>query len=273
LPVPAFEHEGELSTKLILNDASRYVQSNVMEVNSTNIEKFTQDNPSVPKALLFTDKKGIPLIFKALSQSFEKKIFFGVVRSEEKDVFEKYSITKTPEILIVKVSEKKPIAYKGEMKYKPIFDFMNVYSEAFVAGGENMDASKPWLKETVPELTRKSANDVCFKGEGGLCVILISKGVPEKAALDEIEQAQKNNRGEGSHYRFMWLNADTNSEFASTFGVQEYPKVAVFSPGKRKKFLLHENEIQVAKIDSTLEVINNGDARFTHIKTDLPDLN
>jgi len=51
----------------------------------------------------------------------------------------------------------------------------------------------------------------------------------------KLNKPKKNNRGEGSHYRFMWLNADTNSEFASTFGVQEYPKVAVFSPGKKKE--------------------------------------
>ena len=51
--------------------AARYVQSNVLEVNSSNFMKFTQDNPSVPKILLFTDKKGIPLIYKALSMAFE----------------------------------------------------------------------------------------------------------------------------------------------------------------------------------------------------------
>ena len=51
--------------------AARYVQYNVVEVNSSNFIKFTQDNPSVPKILLFTDKKGIPLIYKALSMAFE----------------------------------------------------------------------------------------------------------------------------------------------------------------------------------------------------------
>ena len=32
-----------------------------------------------------------------------------------------------------------------------------------MAGGENMDSNKPWLNEVIPELTRKSANDICFK--------------------------------------------------------------------------------------------------------------
>ena len=85
------------------------------------------------------------------------------MRSESKEVYQHYAITSTPKIIVVKVSEKKPIVYNGEVKFQTIFDFLNIYSEAFVTGGENMDSSKPWLKEVVPELTRKSANDICFK--------------------------------------------------------------------------------------------------------------
>lgn len=55
----------------------------MIEVTSSNAETFIKESPSVPKALLFTDKKGIPLIYKALSVSFEKKLFFGLVRSED----------------------------------------------------------------------------------------------------------------------------------------------------------------------------------------------
>jgi hypothetical protein len=45
----------------------------VIEVNATNINKFIQDTPSVPKCLLFTDKPGFPLIYRALSVSFDVK--------------------------------------------------------------------------------------------------------------------------------------------------------------------------------------------------------
>ena len=61
------------------------------------------------------------------------------------------------------MSENKPVVYNGEMKFQAIFDFLNVFSEAFVAGGENMDSNKPWLTEMFPELNNKSANDICFK--------------------------------------------------------------------------------------------------------------
>jgi len=271
-PIPTFDHEGELNTKNIASEAGRYVQANVLEVNATNVVKFTQENPSVPKVLLFTDKKGIPLLFRALSLAFEKKIFFGIVRSESQELFKEYEVKTPPQILVVKTTERKPIVYKGELKFQPIFDFLNVYSEAFVAGGENMDSSKPWLKEVVPELTSRSGNDICFKTEGGLCVIVVSKGIPEKQVLDVIEETQRNNKAENSNYRYMWMNAETQTGFSQLFNVQEYPKVVIQSPGKRKKFLIHEDEITASKLENTFGVINNGDARFTHIRAELPDL-
>jgi len=270
-PVPSFDHEGEINTKAIAAEAGRYVQSIVLEINSTNVAKFTQENPSVPKVLLFTDKKGIPLLFKALSTAFEKKLFFGIVRNDQQEVFDEYAVKGTPQIIVVRSTERKPIVYSGELKFQALFDFLNVYSEAFVAGGENMDASKPWLKELVPELSSKSANDVCFKTEGGLCVIIVSKGTPEKHVVDVIEEVQRSSKGATSNYRFMWLNADVQTEFTTLFNVQEYPKVVVLSPGKRKKFLIHEGEIEASKLENTFEVINNGDARFNHIRTELPE--
>jgi len=69
----------------------------------------------------------------------------------------------------------------------------------------------------------------------------------------------------------MWLNVDTNTDFAALFGVSEYPKIAVFSPGKRKKFLLHDGTIDASSISKTMGVIENGDARFTWIKDAIPD--
>jgi len=57
--------------------------------------------------LLFTDKKGTPLIYKALSVNFKNKLFFGIVRLDEEILKKKYKVTKYPTILVVKSSEKK----------------------------------------------------------------------------------------------------------------------------------------------------------------------
>jgi hypothetical protein len=50
--------------------------------------------------------------------------------------------------------DKKTTFYKGENKFKLIFDFLNVYSETFFRVGEdkgksteNVKQEKPWLNE------------------------------------------------------------------------------------------------------------------------------
>ena len=92
---------------------------------------------------------------------------FGVIRKDESELIEKYKIKKFPSIIVVKVGEKKPILYKDEMKFQPIFEFLNIYSEAFVAGGGDSSYTetasvKYWNTETVPEMNSKSSNDICF---------------------------------------------------------------------------------------------------------------
>ena len=49
-----------------------------MEITSANAETFTKEHPAVPKVFLFTDKKGVPVIFKALSVSLEVLFSFSL---------------------------------------------------------------------------------------------------------------------------------------------------------------------------------------------------
>ena len=51
---------------------------------------------------------------------------------------DRYKIKTFPSIIVVKANEKKSDTYKGDLKYKPIFNFLNIYSEAFVPGGESV---------------------------------------------------------------------------------------------------------------------------------------
>lgn len=47
------------------------MESNVIEIKKENIDAFINESPSVPKVFLFSDKKGVPTIYKGLSVNFE----------------------------------------------------------------------------------------------------------------------------------------------------------------------------------------------------------
>lgn len=63
--------------------ATKFITSRVIEITQNNFDTFIGENPGKPKVLLFTDKKGTPAVYKALSSHFDKTLLFGLIRSEE----------------------------------------------------------------------------------------------------------------------------------------------------------------------------------------------
>lgn len=191
-PIPASDYEGETSVKAINAAMARYIPArNTVEINSEGIDAFIKDKPSVPKCILFTEKKGTPTLFKALANNLEGKMFFAVSRADDAALSEKYNIKKYPTVILVKASEKKPHVYSGEMKYSEMYDFLNIHAETFVPGGESESAAtKPWMTETVPELHRLSADDICLKADN-LCVIYFGEAKPEDPLHSDLKDVSK----------------------------------------------------------------------------------
>lgn len=82
--------------------------------------------------LLFTEKKGTPIVYKALSTHFDKTLEFGLIRPSESSLVSKYAVTSYPTFILLK-AEQKPRKYEGaSYSYQDLFDFINVYSETFV---------------------------------------------------------------------------------------------------------------------------------------------
>jgi len=139
-------------------------------------------------------------------------------------------------------------------------------------------ASKPWLIVNVPQMTQDSGNDICLKKDGSLCIIMVVKDAAsvDKTAMEQIgllgeEYESKISRGIA--FRFMWLDASTETEFANIFELESYPQIVVMNPGKRKRFLIHKGELTSNSVKNTLELILSGDARFKAIKGNkLPEL-
>ena len=105
------DYTGQHNSKSYSSFCSRFLLSQVIELDNDKISGFVSENPSVPKILLFTDKKGVPNVFKALSVAFENKMHFGLVRPEHDEVCNKYKIKSFPKILVVRMTDPKPKEY------------------------------------------------------------------------------------------------------------------------------------------------------------------
>lgn len=157
--------------------------------------------------------------------------------------------------------DKKTKFYEGENKFKLLFDFLNVYSETFFRVGEDKTKTnettkqdKPWLNEKLPELTKDSANEVCFKVDGVVCVLLVNKEKPSEDLVNLFSSVQnwlspKIDRG-GVKYKFGWVNSEEQKSFISALELEQGagPKMVIVNPGKRKRFFIPEVELSEDKM-------------------------
>ena len=74
LPAPVMKYEGKIDVKHIFSYLGKFVDNKCVELNNNNFDDFINSKLNIPKILLFTDKKNIPLIFKRLSLAFNVRI-------------------------------------------------------------------------------------------------------------------------------------------------------------------------------------------------------
>lgn len=113
-PAPTQDYEEDaIDFDKLKKLALKFVVSRVIDITQNNHETFINENPGKPKVLLFTDKKGTPAIYKALSSHFDKTLLFGLVRDSEAGLVSKYKVKKYPAVFLINNKDAKPQKYEG----------------------------------------------------------------------------------------------------------------------------------------------------------------
>ena len=276
LPAPVQIYEGEVSGKSLNNFCARFVPSLAVDLSEENSETFLNEKPSMPKVILFTEKSGVPTLFKALSSTFEGKMLFGVARPEDKTLVSKFKVKSYPKLVLYKTSTSKTHEYNGELKFRGIFDWLNVFAETFVSGGqEEILSTKPWMNQGIPQMVRQSADELCYKHEGFICAILFLSAAPSEGQVSvfkSMSEKYASKKDRGADVKFMWVNVETDPSFLSSFEGARLGQVAFLKYGKRSRFVLHEGKVAVAELSETIEKMVSGETRFVNIKSGLPEL-
>ncbi|KAH8740976.1 hypothetical protein FG386_002522 [Cryptosporidium ryanae] len=300
LPIPSFEFSHEKSLEGLKKQMLKYIpRDNVSLIGIPSednqklvkVEDFLTTHISVPKVLIFSEKESPPTIIHSLANEFNKKLLFGFIPNCKSnkvsiDIAKKYKINTFPRITIYKDNSRPLELYKGDIKFLPIFEFLNIYAETFVMGGGFSDqdsgdqSSKPWLIQRIPELTGLSYYDICGKHKG-LCVIYLKNG----NGLSSIEQEMLEDlqdlftphiSGRGANFRWMWMDISSEPEYDKLFNDDGQrillPSAVVLGTNKRLKFT-HlprdiEGNLQIANKDTIkdlLDKVTGGDARFVNV--------
>lgn len=283
-PIPAFKFEGKMEAKAISGKISKLMPDNSIKLTKDNVDTFLTTEPSKPKVILFSNKKSVPLIWKALSSEtvFRRTVKFGFASEEDTEIVSKFKVKKYPTVIMQRGSKAEvKEEYKGDLKFIALKDWVNLHSESGMgdkvqgAGGgkeeESIEEAKPWLVQEVPELTAKSHQDVCFKGDG-LCVIYLKDGEASTAEIDMLTGLSKKFTSQlsdrGAKMKWMWMNLAIEGEYKKLFEPTMLPSAVVFNPHKRLRFTMldhgEDNEIKgdEAGLSKLLDKVLGGDARF-----------
>merc|ERR1712187_649813 len=283
-PMPAFKYEGKFEAKAIASKVTRFIQDMSTKLTTENVDAFLTTDATKPKVILFSNKKTVPTIWKALSSEtvFKRTVKFGFVTEEDQDLVTKFKIKKFPAVLMQRGSKAEiKEEYKGEMKFLALKDWVNLHSESGMgdkvqgAGGgkeeESIEEAKPWLVQEIPELTAKSQKDVCFKGEG-LCVIYLKDGELTQVEIDMLKGLEKKFTSQlsdrGAKLCYMWMNLAIEGAYKDLFSPPMLPSAVVFNPHKRLRFTAvdhgEDNEIKgdEQSLEKLIDKVLGGDARF-----------
>lgn len=78
----------------------------------------------------------------------------------------------------------------------------------------------------------------------------------------------------GLQFSFMWIDANIQQDWVTTFGIENFPQAIVLNPGKKKKFMEHKEELVTeSSLSSVLNSIIGGNGRFKRVEGNkLPEL-
>lgn len=122
-------YKGKKTVDDFFKFGSQRMQSFVRVINSNNYGDFINENNHMHKAVLFTQRKTTPPLFKALSKHFKDKINFGEIRQSEKELAQRFEVVNYPTVLVISDGENyKGVKYDGPLTRDSLEKFLNQYA-------------------------------------------------------------------------------------------------------------------------------------------------
>ncbi|QKX53339.1 uncharacterized protein TRUGW13939_00417 [Talaromyces rugulosus] len=118
------DYQGQRSAKAIVDAVVDKIPNHVKKLTDKDFDSWTTADES-PKAILFTEKGTTSALLRSLAIDFLGGLQLGQIRSKESEAVEKLGITSFPTLVLLPGGEADPIIYEGEMKKKPMLEFLS----------------------------------------------------------------------------------------------------------------------------------------------------
>jgi len=250
-----------------------------------------QTETKIPKVILLSKgEKSAPSWFTSVAVKYKdgkkRSVSFAYARNEEESgVARNFKVTEFPSMVFVVPPKGKEKGYHkvikaGELGEKASANIKaaKAFVDACVAG-INEDDRLPLPSFPEPKKPRKVAdtkyaalsedniNTDCFGGSKGMCVIAVvnAPAGDEFKENDQVVEMSKKYRNDP--FYFMWVDANTQGEFISSFGLtkEDAPKLVAVKTGKRNRYAVFDGDFDLKPVSGFLDRILGGDMQFKNL--------
>jgi len=249
--------EGLVNGKLVGKYISSMMQDFTTVLTDKRQMKEFVDNQTIPVVALFTDKKEVPPMWKALSREYKGRVALAtVLRCDKNGVF-KTELQKEFDVRIPGIVHVDPlqaigtIAEKFDSQFKPKVIGLWLRKVALVTKKAGPVASfKEWTKQ------RQEQGD-CGASDGQFCFIWLKAG-GDKAVEEAMRSLAVKYRTDP--IKMMWVSVELNPQVLDAFGLEnaEADDFFVAYRSKRGRFKVHEGSFTVDELDTFVDGVLNG---------------
>jgi curved DNA-binding protein CbpA len=248
-------YKGEIDLDNIIKYAKSKIPSNIIPINTININSFLLNDPFSQKVLIFIQGRKSPKILRSLSLQFKDKLKFGEVNRQEKDILKKYGVTKFPTIIVARDDENW-VTFYGQINKESLTKLFYQFTHKKRNSSEiKQFTSDVYLKE-------KMCNSVDGKN---ICVLFVNKNNvltdETKSLLEKLASRYVNDP-----LKFLYSNLITIKNFNSVFLKKDIEFNVFVIRGKRNKYCSYTGKYDFQEIINFLDKILSGGGTYKPLK-------
>ncbi|PFH35526.1 thioredoxin domain-containing protein [Besnoitia besnoiti] len=285
------DYRGERTSAAMVRFLSENLPSTVVVLTDGSLESWLTKDPQMPKIVLFTDKKGIPPLFKFLSYQMRSQVALGVLFKNQTNLLAAFRAG-----LTYQKTHRSPAAGGKPLPNEIVFPSLLAIDDVDRLTGEWIDVKHHVNQELLVltlsrvaakartasgvafrELTaRRMASGECGKDDSQFCFILL---VSDRLASEEAPKDLFANLSELSEkfrrdpLKISWVNKDRQVQFASAFDLPAGQEVVflAYRP-KRKKYEVLAGVPQASTVESFVSDVVSGGKQLSRKLSKIPQL-
>lgn len=256
--------ETDTTAKLMGKHISSEMPDFTTKVKDKNSLKSWLDTAVGPPVMLFTDKKSVPPLWKALSREFNKRASLAIMLGCDKSGVFKSPLEREYDIRVPQIVRFDPLGAKVDEVYKlemkpQVLSLWFTMSIAKRKQAGPVATFKEWTKELYAEGT-------CGPKDSQFCFVWLKSGKNaelEKALMDLAAKYRRD------PIKFIWVSLDRNIGVLDSFGFGDdfdgEDKFLAYRP-KRQRFKVFDGSFELSALDTFVDGVMNGGPLTDKIK-------